>query len=295
VLSQDFVRAGNARYFTKPRTRFALPEPLARERIAPVISLETLVVAILSGLGGGLLGTWLQIRHERDEAFRERLITAADDLSTGLLQAIIGLDAASSACIKHGFLNAQNQVSIRHPETGEVPSEIEAAVERARSLVGEARARQARISLLFGLVSAPDRSTDLAFMYLDSALLALDAWPVYNLEEYLEARSEAKKYLRRVQRARPGRDSGPSLVRRPADRQMGSAAVAPPPATPAAGWMSEQRSERCVECGRKPRNDEHGWRAYLTDDEEEPAAAIVLYPECAAREFGARGSVGEPD
>jgi len=47
----------------------------------PDVSLETILVAVIAGLGGGLAGTWLQIRHEREEAFRDRLITAADDLA----------------------------------------------------------------------------------------------------------------------------------------------------------------------------------------------------------------------
>jgi hypothetical protein len=54
--------------------------------LMPDVSLETILVAVIAGLGGGLAGTWLQIRHEREEAFRERLINAADDLSTGLIR-----------------------------------------------------------------------------------------------------------------------------------------------------------------------------------------------------------------
>jgi hypothetical protein len=42
-----------------------------------------------------------------------------------------------------------------------------------------------------------------------------------------------------------------------------------------------------VECGRKKAIDERGWRAYLTVDEDEPAEAIVYWPDCAEREFGA--------
>jgi hypothetical protein len=43
---------------------------------------------------------------------------------------------------------------------------------------------------------------------------------------------------------------------------------------------------RCVECGREQAVDERGWRAYLTTDEDEPAAAVVYCPERATREFG---------
>ena len=32
---------------------------------------------------------------------------------------------------------------------------------------------------------------------------------------------------------------------------------------------------------------EHGWRAYLTaDEEDDPVAAVVLCPDCSDREFG---------
>jgi hypothetical protein len=56
-----------------------------------MIGLETVTVAVASALLGGFAGTWLRIRHERDEAFRDRQITAADDFSTGLHQALLAL------------------------------------------------------------------------------------------------------------------------------------------------------------------------------------------------------------
>jgi hypothetical protein len=42
----------------------------------------------------------------------------------------------------------------------------------------------------------------------------------------------------------------------------------------------------CIECGREQAAGERGWRAYLTDDEDAPAEAIVYCPTCAEREFG---------
>jgi hypothetical protein len=41
----------------------------------------------------------------------------------------------------------------------------------------------------------------------------------------------------------------------------------------------------CVECGREQAVGERGWRAYLTDDEDGSAEAVVYCPECAAHEF----------
>ena len=41
----------------------------------------------------------------------------------------------------------------------------------------------------------------------------------------------------------------------------------------------------CVECGRVQPDGAHGWKAYLTTDETEPAETIVYCPECAELEF----------
>jgi hypothetical protein len=125
-----------------------------------VISATTLVVAILSGVGAGLAATWLRIRHEREEAFRDRLITAADDLSTGLLQAIIALEDAYQACLDRGFVDGESRLIIRDPKTGQVAFEITEALKHAERVIAEARARSARVSLLFGPVSAPRPSGD---------------------------------------------------------------------------------------------------------------------------------------
>jgi hypothetical protein len=37
----------------------------------------------------------------------------------------------------------------------------------------------------------------------------------------------------------------------------------------------EREGSVCVECGRKQAADERAWRAYLTDDEDEPAEAVL--------------------
>jgi len=48
----------------------------------------------------------------------------------------------------------------------------------------------------------------------------------------------------------------------------------------------EFRRNMCVECGREQPPGERGWRAYLTDEEDEPAYAVTYCPACAAKEFG---------
>jgi DNA-directed RNA polymerase subunit RPC12/RpoP len=51
--------------------------------------------------------------------------------------------------------------------------------------------------------------------------------------------------------------------------------------------MPGDQTERltCVECGREQADDERGWKAYLTVDEDESAEAVVYCPDCAVREF----------
>jgi hypothetical protein len=51
-----------------------------------------------------------------------------------------------------------------------------------------------------------------------------------------------------------------------------------------AGDVRSVRSLECVECGRVSRDDERGWTARLTIDDE----VVVYRTECDEREFGDR-------
>jgi uncharacterized protein YlaI len=42
---------------------------------------------------------------------------------------------------------------------------------------------------------------------------------------------------------------------------------------------------QCVECRRVSHENERGWTAHLTVDEDEPVE-VVLCPDCDEREFG---------
>ena len=48
------------------------------------------------------------------------------------------------------------------------------------------------------------------------------------------------------------------------------------------------QSLECAECGRVSRENERGWTAHLTVDEDEPAEAVIYCPECDEQEFGER-------
>jgi hypothetical protein len=197
------------------------------------VSAETILVAIVSGLGGGLIGTWLQIRHEREETFRERQITAADDLATGLIQAIIGLENAYSTCLRHGYFDAQNRLTLRDPKTGEVARETDEALSQSRGLISAARARTARVGLLFGPVSAPDRCATLALIHLEETWRALDGWPVPDLDKYREEIAGARKYLSEFNQAALREMKAPLVVGPLAQ------AAAPPPHAPVCKTASD--------------------------------------------------------
>jgi hypothetical protein len=57
-----------------------------------------------------------------------------------------------------------------------------------------------------------------------------------------------------------------------------------------AGDVRQVRSLECVECGRASRDDERGWTARLTDDDQ----VVVYCPRCDKREFDELSSPFHP-
>lgn len=76
-----------------------------------------------------------RLRHERAEQWRDRLVRAADDFSTGVEQALLAVNEAISAVVNRG--------------------DREGTVAEARRVIGEAVARVGRVKLLFGEDSRP--------------------------------------------------------------------------------------------------------------------------------------------
>jgi hypothetical protein len=161
-----------------------------------LIELDTLVVAILSAFLGGLAATWLRIRHERDEAFRDRQINAADDFSTGLQQALLVLRDAYSTSVRHGFYDDERHLLTRDPSTDQVLARIAAALERAEKTIAEVHARHARIALLFGIYTPSTRAGGFALTELDTALDSLAGWPRPDLDRYHEYEHAANEDYR---------------------------------------------------------------------------------------------------
>lgn len=161
-----------------------------------MVSVQMLITAALAGAVGSVLTAWLRNRHEREEAFRGRQIEAADDLSTGLLQAIIGLSSTYKTILDNGFLDTHDppRFTIRQPPTGEIPDVITASIQRARELAMEAHARQARVALLFGPVSPADRAATLTLHALNDAIDALEDRPVPDLNKNRADRALAGRH-----------------------------------------------------------------------------------------------------
>jgi hypothetical protein len=60
----------------------------------------------------------------------------------------------------------------------------------------------------------------------------------------------------------------------------------------AAGDVRSVRSLKCVECGRVSRENERGWRARLTAEDDGSEAIAVYCPECDEREPGGADVIG---
>jgi hypothetical protein len=102
-----------------------------------MVTWQTITVALVSsfigGAGGALLTVLLRIRHERDEQLRDRMLAAADELTTGLVQARM---VTGDAVVR-----------------SEVPADdgptFDEVLKKAEELVDHAKARQGRVDLLF--------------------------------------------------------------------------------------------------------------------------------------------------
>jgi hypothetical protein len=116
---------------------------------------ETVTVALLSsfvgGAGGALLATLLRIRHERHEGLRQRMVEAADDFATGVVQARMAFRAL-------------------HFDTEDDTSEHSAALQEAQRRVEVVEARAGRVLLLFGEFTATGDAAEDAMVGLWTAV-----------------------------------------------------------------------------------------------------------------------------
>lgn len=145
--------------------------------------LETVVVALVGSAAGGLIGAYLQIRHERHERFRERMLEAADDLATALGQAVVAAREAVT----------QTESCLMGKSSS---SDASGALDRTRRALEEAENRIGRVELLYGVDSGLGAAFDAARLALRRLLDDLGPTPP-QLERAFDASKEARSAYHR--------------------------------------------------------------------------------------------------
>jgi hypothetical protein len=143
--------------------------------------LLTVIAALLAGGLGAIVATWLRGRHERAEAWRDRLVPAADDFATGVVQALLaGRDAkrAGERALEEARMG---EATLPGGVLADVPS-VKHAVSELERLSDEAHARLARVQLLFGSTSDAGKAADEAVTMLRRATLLFRESPDPDVE-----------------------------------------------------------------------------------------------------------------
>src|SRR3954465_12262063 len=116
------------------------------------------VLVALAGIVVGAVGAWwvawMRINFEREESLRSRMLDAADEFSASATRAQNAL---------HHVLNVVPEDDLRDENgnidyTGDQARKLQEAIDAARPLIDEARAHYARVTLLFGTVTAAGRA-----------------------------------------------------------------------------------------------------------------------------------------
>jgi hypothetical protein len=142
------------------------------------ISLTTVLVALLGGVGGAIVAKLLEGRFQRSHDLRTWRLAATDDFTTGAHQALIGLRTARNALYEHGGARPDGHIEIRDPTTDKVRPEIREALDASESLVDAAVSRLGRIHILFGSESPTGKAATETIVKLRASFQALDEWPV---------------------------------------------------------------------------------------------------------------------
>jgi len=158
----------------------------ARYGRATVDAWVTIGAAAIGGAIGALITTFARMSHERAERIRERKLAAADDFSTGVIQAALALRDARRVALSHGTKDESVKLKVIGSDGKRAP-EFEDAIFKARSMVDEAQARQARIVLLFGWTTPAGEAARSVVLWMRRAVHALEVVPDIDLRRYNEA------------------------------------------------------------------------------------------------------------
>jgi hypothetical protein len=158
----------------------------ARYGRATVDAWVTIGAAAIGGTIGALITAFARMSHERAERIRERKLAAADDFTTGVIQAVLALRDARQAALSRGTMDETAKLKVVGSQGKRAP-EFEDAIEKARSIVDEAHARQARIVLLFGWTTPAGKAARSVVLWMRRAVNALEVVPYLDLKRYNEA------------------------------------------------------------------------------------------------------------
>lgn len=129
--------------------------------------MPTWLVALIVGLGSGVLGTFARIAHERGAELRSRMLDASDDFVTALTRARSELGLA--------VWPVMHAVAARREGARDEEREAmgEAAFRAANEAFTDADARVPRLTLLFGVESAAAEAARRASQSLGAAVVHL--------------------------------------------------------------------------------------------------------------------------
>jgi hypothetical protein len=129
-----------------------------------------------------------QLQHEREEAWRTRLLEAADNFASGVTQALLVLRNARNAIDRYGSTDDKGNVWLSERISGKRVPEIESAFASAQELIDEAHARFSRVQLLFGRETEVGAIALALVLNLREAMAeGLAAWPFPALKKYSDA------------------------------------------------------------------------------------------------------------
>jgi hypothetical protein len=173
---------------------------------APEPAWTTVVISVISAfIGGGagaIVTVMLQSRHQRQEAWRSRLVPAADDFSTGVLQALlVHRDAVN-------VVRIAVELQSRAEERGEVAdvhtSKVRAVLRTLTDRVDVAHSRLPRIQLLFGTESPTAKAGLEAILALRRGNVLLSQRPTPDVTEARRAAADAQSAQSRFAEAARG-------------------------------------------------------------------------------------------
>jgi hypothetical protein len=128
---------------------------------------------VLVGLGsavlGSLLATLLTITHERSAEFRSRMLNAADEFSTGAIEALQQAQVTAGEVMKDSATPLVDGEGLR--------PEIQEQLDKVNAAFDDLLAKQARIHLLFGDHSPAGVAAAGVCSQLRNMGMALDALP----------------------------------------------------------------------------------------------------------------------